>query len=240
MFKKSIFVGLLAGVFSVSAFAQGVSKEEGTGVGLGAVIGGVAGGPVGVIVGAALGAKIGDKMHQQQSDVDSLSASLAGSQNRVVELEASARALNGKIRAMDGELREIREIAKPELLALLEAGIEMDLLFRTDEDVLADSTGARLKELTASLVGNPGIQIRLDGYADERGDETYNQELSVRRVEHVRDFLVTNGIPSSRITTNAHGESQALDASIDSYALERRVSLVLYVSDTPSVASNPR
>jgi len=123
---------------------------------------------------------------------------------------------------------------------LLEAGIEIDLLFRTDEYILADPTGKRLGELAASVSANPDIQIRLDGFADERGDETYNQELSERRVEYVRDVLTKSGIPASRISVNAHGESPAIDATADSYALERRVSLTLYMGDTPSFASNPR
>ena len=128
-------------------------------------------------------------------------------------------------------------MANPEALALLEAGIEMDLLFRTDEYVLADSTDGRLSQLAVTLSGNPDIQIRLDGFADERGDEAYNQELSVRRVEYVRDVLIKNGIPASSITVNAHGESPAFDATVDSYALERRVSLTLYIGATPSFAA---
>ena len=83
----------------------------------------------------------------------------------------------------DGSCQAAREKAKPEVLALLRAGIEMDLLFRTDEDVLADSTGSKLEPTGRQPVSaNPEIQIRLDGFADERGDdETYNQELSARR-----------------------------------------------------------
>lgn len=240
MIRKTLFFGLLASFVTVPVYAEGPSREEGAGIGLGVVIGGAAGGPVGAFIGAAIGAKVGDELHQRDKDVDSLTASLNGSQSRVTTLEKNVSALNGEIRSMDGELKEIRDFAKPELLALLSAGIEMDLLFRTDEDVLADTTGGKLSQLAASLAGNPDIRIRLDGYADERGDAAYNQELSLRRVEHVRDLLVSNGIPSSRISTDAHGESPAVDENVDSYALERRVSLVLYMSDAPSLASNPR
>jgi hypothetical protein len=38
---------------------------------------------------------------------------------------------------------------------------------------------------------------------------------------------------------SAHGESPAQDDTIDSYALERRVSLTLFLDQTPSVAANP-
>lgn len=240
MFRKTIFLGVLTSLFSVSAFAEGTSKEEAAGVGLGVVIGAAAGGPIGAIVGGALGAKFGDELYQRDHEAKTLAASLQGSQSRVALLEKNIISLNGEIRSMDGELKEVREFAKPELLSLLATGIEMDLLFRTDEDVLADTTGGKLGQLAASLAANSDIRVRLDGYADERGDAVYNQDLSMRRVEHVRDLLVSNGVPAERITTDAHGESPAVDTNADSYALQRRVSLVLYMRETPSLASNPR
>jgi OOP family OmpA-OmpF porin len=81
--------------------------------------------------------------------------------------------------------------------------------------------------------------VQLDGFADERGDERYNQLLSEQRVNFIRDQLVAAGIDASRITAAAHGESPAQDDSIDSYALERRVSLTLYADDVTSFAANP-
>ena len=44
---------------------------------------------------------------------------------------------------------------------------------------------------------------------------------------------------ASRITASAHGESPAQDDTVDSYALERRVSLTLYTEDVTAVAANP-
>jgi outer membrane protein OmpA-like peptidoglycan-associated protein len=55
----------------------------------------------------------------------------------------------------------------------------------------------------------------------------------------VRDILVANGVAESRIKLAAHGESPAADANVDSYALERKVSLTLFVEVAPSFASNP-
>jgi len=184
--------------------------------------------------------KIGDEFNERNEEVDSLSASLHGSRGKVATLERDIGALQRDIRTRDGELQQAKELAKPELLTLLQAGIEMDLLFRTDEHVLSDSTGVKLRQLAASLAANPDIQIRLDGFSDERGNEEYNRELSVKRAEHVRDVLVTAGIPAARIAVSAHGESPAVEQNADSFALERRVSLTLYLGETPSFASNPR
>jgi outer membrane protein OmpA-like peptidoglycan-associated protein len=237
---KSLAIGLALSIAAAPALADGPSREEKTGTGLGVVVGALAGGPAGAIVGAAFGARIGYEFNERNQEVDSLSASLHGSSDKLAALERDIRALKGEIRDRDDELRQVRETARPELLSLLKAGIEMDLLFRTDEDVLSDSTGARVQQLAASLAANPDVRIQLDGYADERGDEAYNQALSTRRVEHVRDILVAAGIPENRISIDAHGESAASEQTVDSFALERRVSLTLYVGDTPAFASNPR
>jgi len=233
MFKKIILAGLIATLAAAPAFAGNASKEEGIGVGAGAVIGGFAGGPVGVILGAAIGAKVGDEFFQRDMEIDQLSASLQGSQSEVQKLERDIDALGGDLQRMQSESR-------PELLALLQAGIEMDLLFRTDEYTLADTTGSRLKQLAASLATMPDVFVQLDGFADERGNAEYNQKLSVRRAEHVMHVLLANGVPAARISVKAHGESPAADDNVDSFAFERKVSLTLYVEDSPSFASNPQ
>lgn len=240
MRNRFIFIGIIVSLIAGPAMAkQGASKEESVGVGAGATVGAIAGGPVGLIIGAAIGAKIGDEFNQRNDNVDSLNSSLEGSRQRIADLEQSIDALNGDIDEMGGELQHLQAVARPELIDLMQVGIEMDLLFRTDEHVLTGSTGTRLQNLAASLASMPDIYVQLDGFADERGDENYNQQLSLRRVEHVRQFLLDNGVHESRIRIVAHGESPAIDANADSYALERKVSMKLYVEESPSFASNP-
>jgi outer membrane protein OmpA-like peptidoglycan-associated protein len=240
MRNKIIIIGIITGLIAAPAMAkQGTTKEESVGVGAGATIGAIAGGPVGLIIGAAIGAKIGDEFRQRNDSVDSLNNSLAGTRQRIADLEQNIDALNGDIDDLGGEMLQLQAVARPELINLLQVGIEMELLFRTDEHVLANTTGTRLQKLATTLASMPDIHVQLDGFADERGDEAYNQELSLRRVEHVRQFLVDNGVPESRIQMIAHGESQAIDTNVDSYALERKVSMTLYLEEAPSFASNP-
>ena len=237
MIRKTLVAGLILSIGATPAFADRASKEETAGLGFGAVVGGVAGGPAGAIIGAAIGAKLGDNFHRKNEDIDALSASLDLSHSKVSDLERNIVALKGEIRTREDQLARSRELARPEIVALLKTGIEMDLLFRTDEYVLADDTVSRLRALAASLAANPDIRIQLDGFADERGDAEYNQALSGKRADHVRELLVANGVPADRITVNARGESPASEQSADSFALERRVSMTLYIGDTPSVAS---
>ena len=220
--------------------AESAPKEESTGFGAGAVIGAVAGGPVGAIFGAAVGAKIGNAFYRRNKQAETLSADLNTSRTQVNKLERDVEALNGNIDSMGADLERLRTIARPELLSLMQAGIEMDLLFRTDEHVLADTSTQRLHELAASLASMPDVYIKLDGYADQRGDANYNQDLSVRRVEYVRGLLIANGVPKDRISMNGHGETPSTHNNVDSYALERKVSLTLFIEESPSFAANPK
>ena len=216
-----------------SAFAATKSsKEEAIGVGSGAVIGAAAGGPVGFILGAAIGAKLGERIDRKNDRLASLEGSLDDSRNTVAFLE-------GDVDRLGGEIERLRTVSRPELVSLLQAGIAMDLLFRTDEHALADTTGDRLSQLAGTLASMPDIRIQLDGFADERGDEAYNLQLSEKRVEFVREQFVAAGVHPDRINVSAHGESVAQDASVDSFALERRVSVKLFISDAPSLAANP-
>lgn len=224
----AIIVTLAIAAYVPAASAQ-ASKQESIGVGSGVVIGALAGGPVGAIIGAAIGAKVGDTLHGKNSAIETLSTSLDDSRNDL-------RALHRDIDALSAELERYEQIDRPQLVRLMQAGIAMDLLFRTDEYVLADTTGGRLARLAQDVARMQDVRVRLDGFADERGDDAYNLELSQKRVEFVRDQLVAAGIDPARIEANAHGESPAQDASADSYALERRVSLTLFIDGSEPFA----
>ncbi len=55
---------------------------------------------------------------------------------------------------------------------------------------------------------NPPVNLRIDGYADPRGSNQYNQKLSERRVNAVRDALAKAGVPAARVSTGAFGEKR--------------------------------
>jgi outer membrane protein OmpA-like peptidoglycan-associated protein len=239
--RKTISTITVVSLIALLPFAAqaAASKQENIGVGAGAIVGAAAGGPVGFIVGAAVGAYLGDSMYQKNGQIETLSAELEASRSEVVRLEEDFGRMDRDLDALSAELQRMQRHSTQEIASLLEAGIVMDLLFRTDEAVLADTTGIRLHRLATTLATMPGIQVQLDGFADERGDTDYNQQLSEQRVNFIRDQLIEAGVDASRITASAHGESPAQDDTVDSYALERRVSLTLYTDGATTVAANP-
>lgn len=238
--KHTVLI-LCSTAFLASGAANAASspKEERVGVGVGVTLGAVAGGPVGALLGAAIGAKLGDSYHRKNETIAALGSDLEQSSARVATLESRIKDMHTDMSVLDSDLRRLQAQARPELVSLLQAGIEMDLLFRTDEHVLRDATQSRLSQLAATLAAMPDVRVQLDGYADARGDDEYNRELSERRAQSVQALLVANGVPQERITVNAHGEAPVNDTTPDSFALDRKVSLTLYLENSPSLAANP-
>jgi hypothetical protein len=80
-------------------------------------------------------------------------------------------------------------------------------LVLSQRDVLT----ALATSFTKYLEYDPNAKLSLSGYADKRGPNEYNQSLSERRVQRVREFLISQGIPENKIETAAYGEEKPID-----------------------------
>lgn len=101
-------------------------------------------------------------------------------------------------------------------------------------DLTADSRTA-LDSKVKVFLANPAMRIVIVGHTDSRGTETYNLALGTRRAESVRDYLVAQGVTSSRIELQTRGESQpiALGNSDQAMAQNRRDAfLIVMASDS--------
>ena len=141
---------------------------------------------------------------------------------------------------LDGSLSEARahgaELAT-ELSHTDQLGL--DVSFRTDDDSVTAQALSPLLKLGALAASMPEAQVCVAGYADPRGSEAYNDELSLRRATNVAAVLMSAGIPRERIVIEAHGKSAAGDADgdLDAYALERRVTVRLQLPGSTQVAA---
>ena len=72
--------------------------------------------------------------------------------------------------------------------------------------------------------------IRLEGHCDERGTREYNLALGEKRAQSVKEFLIVNGISSSKIDVVSYGEERPdrLGSSESAYKANRRVEISLY------------
>lgn len=88
-----------------------------------------------------------------------------------------------------------------------------DILFEIDSNLLTLSAKSTLDEALKQLKANPSLRIHLRGHSDQLGSREHNLELSRKRAAAVENFFHANGIPHSRITTEAVGGMKPADAS---------------------------
>ena len=101
--------------------------------------------------------------------------------------------------------------------------------FEFDNSEIIEPAYDELNSLAAIMDEYDGLSIDIAARADERGSNSYNNDLSQRRAQAVMDYLVNQGVSSSRISTSALGEDDPLMSgnSETAYAQNRSVQLTL-------------
>lgn len=70
--------------------------------------------------------------------------------------------------------------------------------------------GSVLKANASWLQSHPQTRVQVEGHCDERGSEEYNMALGAKRAQSAKDYLVTLGVPSDRISTISYGKELPL------------------------------
>lgn len=82
-----------------------------------------------------------------------------------------------------------------------------DMLFPVGSAQLSKAATVRLQEVARVLRNTPKAQVLVAGYTDSTGDASYNRELSRKRAEAVRTYLVRQGVGSQRIELAGYGDA---------------------------------
>jgi OOP family OmpA-OmpF porin len=110
------------------------------------------------------------------------------------------------------------------LKSLVENG-SVNIYFNLNEDVPNSGSTNSMFQIFQYLNKYPESKITLSGFADVRGDEKSNQDLSKRRAENVRKLLIDSGINTVRIIINPQGVDKNLPNSKTGLDMARRVSI---------------
>lgn len=99
------------------------------------------------------------------------------------------------------------------------------VLFAFDSDAISDSFKARLDEEIPHLLSPKVVSIVIEGHTDSTGPAAYNQGLSERRANAVRNYLVEQGVDADKITAVGKGEEEPVadNSTKEGRALNRRV-----------------
>jgi len=111
-----------------------------------------------------------------------------------------------------------------EVIVLSDLG---NVLFAFDSAELTADAQRLLADVSTRLAGASLVAVRVVGHTDSVGSDAYNQGLSERRARSVADFLIAQGVPAGKLSSEGQGESQPVadNGSDAGRAQNRRVEL---------------
>ena len=208
---KNIFLTVIVFAVALNFFScaslqtkqeQGTAVGAGVGAGVGAILGQVIGKDTeSTLIGAGIGAALGG---------------LAGNQvGRYMDLQEQD--LRNAIAASESASIQREQ-------DILRATFKGEAYFESDSSELKPGAHAELKRISDVLNKYPRTTIEVGGHTDIRGPEDYNQMLSEKRAETVKNELIQNGISPERITAVGYGESRPISSD---HAMNRRVEIII-------------
>ena len=94
----------------------------------------------------------------------------------------------------------------------LASGVPDRVFFATNESILTTRSRETLRKQATWLRENSGINVVLEGHADERGTREYNLALGERRANAAKDYLMTYGVSANRISVISYGKERPVDS----------------------------
>ena len=91
-------------------------------------------------------------------------------------------------------------------------GVPDRVFFATNESILTTASRETLRKQAAWLRENSGETVVIEGHADERGTREYNLALGERRANAAKDYLMTYGISSNRMSVLSYGKERPVDS----------------------------
>jgi outer membrane protein OmpA-like peptidoglycan-associated protein len=104
-----------------------------------------------------------------------------------------------------------------------------DVLFDTGSYTLKPGAREKLAKISGIVLAHPGLNLQIEGHTDSVGTDEFNQQLSERRADSVRDFLAEQGVPGSAISARGFGKTQPVagNDTAEGRQRNRRVELVV-------------
>jgi OOP family OmpA-OmpF porin len=117
------------------------------------------------------------------------------------------------------------------------SSVNLNVPFEYNSSELRPEASAQLSQLKSALLSDAlhSDRFLVAGHTDAKGNPRYNKQLSLRRAETVKRFLVANGLQASRLDTVGYGSEQLLTPDRPDDPQNRRVE----IRDLGEAASKP-
>lgn len=150
------------------------------------------------------------------------------------QAEAEKAQLRAQLLAQLNSILQTRDSARGLIVNM------SDVLFDTGSYTLKPGAREKLAKISGIVLAHPGLNLQIEGHTDSVGGDEFNQSLSERRADSVRDFLAEQGVPGSSITARGFGKTQpvASNDTAEGRQRNRRVELVVNGDAIGNTAAN--
>jgi len=159
---------------------------------------------------AAKGEQALDAEHRARVDAD----------QRTADADARAKAAQDAL----AKVAAVKEESRGMVITL-----SGSVLFPSDQSTLLPEAQTRLNQVADALLATKERNIIVEGHTDSRGSESHNLELSQRRAESVRTYLVGRGYEADRVQAHGIGKGRPATSndSAEGRANNRRVEIIV-------------
>jgi len=139
------------------------------------------------------------------------------------QAEKDRDAVRDQLRQQLNVILETRETARGLIINL------SDVLFDVDKSTLKPGAREKLARIAGILASHPDLKIEIEGHADSTGSEEYNQRLSERRAQSVRQYFNQQGVTTPIVGAVGFGETRpvATNGTATGRQQNRRVEIIV-------------
>lgn len=217
-----IMAGLSAGIVLTGCNASSATK------------GGIIGGTSGAVVGAGVGALVAKKNRKKGALIGAAAGAAVGTTAGII-IGKKMDKKKKELAALDNA--SVEEVEDQNGLKAIQVTFgEGGIKFAVGKSDLNAAAKANLDKFAATMTSGEDVSsadITIEGHTDSTGSDAKNREISQSRANAVKSYLVSKGVPASRITTRglASDYPVADNSTKAGQAQNRRVEVYITASD---------
>ena len=169
---------------------------------------------------------------QQQAQADAETARLAAedaarqreaAEQRTQEAVRQKEEMRARLLAQLNQVLQTRDTARGLIVSM------PDVLFDFNKYTLKPEARERLARISGIVLAYPDLKLQIEGYTDAIGSDEYNQTLSEKRAEAVRDYLVSSGVSMNNVAAQGMGKADPVadNSTAAGRKLNRRVEMIV-------------
>ncbi len=165
------------------------------------------------------------RAQQQQAEAAAAAAEQAANLADQQRQEAirQKEAMRARLLAQLNQVLQTRDTARGLVVSM------PDVLFDFNKYTLKPEARERLAKISGIVLAYPDLKLEIDGYTDSVGSDEYNQTLSDKRAEAVRDYLTSSGVSASNVEARGMGKADPVadNSTAAGRQLNRRVEMIV-------------